>query len=340
MRENGINIGGEPSGHIILSDHTTTGDGFVAALQVLAVVKKSGLPVSQVCHRYEPLPQITQNVRYRSGKPHEHAKVRDAIAGGEERLNGHGRSDRARIRYGACDPRDRRGRRQVSGRGSRRRNRQRDFRCGGSAVVELRCNTLSCPARAWLPVNCKTVMLVSSLRGSERSLSQLARSYLPLMPAQAGIQTQLVISSHRSRHPEFVCSISCSFHARFHFLICRSRANALSRVSCSSYQTRFDFVFQCESGYGAGSMLPHDARYRRSCQCTACRFVCWENVNIKARSVFRNGLSEMLVVLTLDSRLRGSERSLSQWLVPLSAHARASASRLTNPFTVCRCRRA
>jgi phosphoglucosamine mutase len=91
MREHGINIGGEPSGHIILSDHTTTGDGFVAALQVMAVVKKSGQPVSQVCHRYEPLPQITKNVRYRSGKPHEHAKVRDAIAGGEQRLNGHGR---------------------------------------------------------------------------------------------------------------------------------------------------------------------------------------------------------------------------------------------------------
>jgi phosphoglucosamine mutase len=91
MRERGFNVGGEPSGHIILSDHTTTGDGFVAALQVLAVVKKSGEPVSQVCHRYDPLPQITKNVRYRSGKPHEHAKVKDAIAGGEQRLNGQGR---------------------------------------------------------------------------------------------------------------------------------------------------------------------------------------------------------------------------------------------------------
>jgi phosphoglucosamine mutase len=91
MREQGFNVGGEPSGHIILSDHTTTGDGFVAALQVMAVIKKRGEAVSSVCHRYDPLPQITKNVRYRDGRPHEHAKVRDAIAEGEHRLNGHGR---------------------------------------------------------------------------------------------------------------------------------------------------------------------------------------------------------------------------------------------------------
>src|SRR5271168_282978 len=58
MREHGYNVGGEPSGHIILSDYTTTGDGFVAALQVLAVVQKLGKPVSQVCHRFEALPQV------------------------------------------------------------------------------------------------------------------------------------------------------------------------------------------------------------------------------------------------------------------------------------------
>ncbi len=91
MREHGYNIGGEPSGHIILSDHTTTGDGFVAALQVLAVVKKRGRPVSEICHRYDPLPQIMKNVRYRNGKPHEDSKVIKAISAGEQRLNGHGR---------------------------------------------------------------------------------------------------------------------------------------------------------------------------------------------------------------------------------------------------------
>jgi phosphoglucosamine mutase len=91
MREQGYNLGGEPSGHIILSDYTTTGDGFVAALQVLAVVKKLGQPISVVCHRFEPLPQITKNVRYQNGKPHENEGVRSAIANGAERLNGNGR---------------------------------------------------------------------------------------------------------------------------------------------------------------------------------------------------------------------------------------------------------
>src|SRR5271170_895296 len=91
MREHGYNLGGEPSGHIILSDYTTTGDGFVAALQVLAVVKKQDKPVSQVCHRFPPLPQVLKNVRYRSGKPLEHAEVRSAIEDAEQRINGHGR---------------------------------------------------------------------------------------------------------------------------------------------------------------------------------------------------------------------------------------------------------
>jgi len=91
MLKGGYNLGGEPSGHIILSDYATTGDGFVAALQVLAMVKRSGKPVSEVCHRFEPLPQVLKNVRYKSGKPLENAKVRSAILDAEQRLNGHGR---------------------------------------------------------------------------------------------------------------------------------------------------------------------------------------------------------------------------------------------------------
>ena len=91
MREHGYNLGGEPSGHIILSDYTTTGDGFVAALQVLAVVKKRDKPVSRVCHRFSALPQVLKNVRYGSGKPLENSSVRSAIEDGEQRLNGHGR---------------------------------------------------------------------------------------------------------------------------------------------------------------------------------------------------------------------------------------------------------
>ena len=91
MREHGYNVGGEASGHIILSDYATTGDGLVAALQVLAVVKRRDQPVSKICHRFEALPQVMKNVHYKNGKPLENAKVRSAIKHAEQRLNGHGR---------------------------------------------------------------------------------------------------------------------------------------------------------------------------------------------------------------------------------------------------------
>jgi phosphoglucosamine mutase len=91
MREHGFNVGGEQSGHIILSDYATTGDGLVAALQVLAVVKRQDRPVSEVCHRFEPLPQVLKNVRYKKGKPLEDAGVKTAISGASARLNGCGR---------------------------------------------------------------------------------------------------------------------------------------------------------------------------------------------------------------------------------------------------------
>jgi phosphoglucosamine mutase len=91
MRENGFNVGGEPSGHIILSDYTTTGDGFVAALEVLSVVKRQGRPVSEICRRFEPLPQLLRNVRYKTGKPMESLHVQKAIEAATARLNGSGR---------------------------------------------------------------------------------------------------------------------------------------------------------------------------------------------------------------------------------------------------------
>ncbi|MCK0198343.1 phosphoglucosamine mutase [Ancylobacter sp. 6x-1] len=91
MRTHGYNVGGEQSGHIILSDYSTTGDGLVAALQVLAVVQKMGRPVSEVCHRFDPLPQILKNVRYKSGRPLEVESVQKAIAAAELKLNSHGR---------------------------------------------------------------------------------------------------------------------------------------------------------------------------------------------------------------------------------------------------------
>lgn len=91
MREHGFNVGGEQSGHIVLTDFTTTGDGLVSALQVLSVVVSSGKPVSEVCNQFEPFPQVLQNVRYSSGKPLEDSHVMDAIKEGESRLGQNGR---------------------------------------------------------------------------------------------------------------------------------------------------------------------------------------------------------------------------------------------------------
>ncbi|MFG1424824.1 phosphoglucosamine mutase [Roseixanthobacter glucoisosaccharinicivorans] len=91
MLSDGYNVGGEQSGHIILSDYSTTGDGLVAALQVLAVVAGKERPASEICHRFDPLPQILKNVRYQSGAPLENEKVQVAIADAERRLANHGR---------------------------------------------------------------------------------------------------------------------------------------------------------------------------------------------------------------------------------------------------------
>ncbi len=91
MREHGYNLGGEQSGHIILSDYATTGDGLVAALQLLAVVQRSDKPVSEVCHCFEPLPQILKNVRYKSGQPLQQHSVVLAIDDARRRLGNGGR---------------------------------------------------------------------------------------------------------------------------------------------------------------------------------------------------------------------------------------------------------
>jgi phosphoglucosamine mutase len=91
MREGGFNLGGEQSGHLILHDHATTGDGLMAALQVLAVLVESGKPMSELARQFEPVPQLLQNVRFSSGKPLDDARVKAAIAEGEAALNGQGR---------------------------------------------------------------------------------------------------------------------------------------------------------------------------------------------------------------------------------------------------------
>ncbi|PNG25245.1 phosphoglucosamine mutase [Methylocella silvestris] len=91
MRSEGYNLGGEQSGHIILSDFCTTGDGLVAALQLLAVVKRLEKPVSQVCRRFEPSPQVLKSVRVAAGKPLEDASVARAIDLARKKLAASGR---------------------------------------------------------------------------------------------------------------------------------------------------------------------------------------------------------------------------------------------------------
>jgi phosphoglucosamine mutase len=91
MREGGFNLGGEASGHIILSDVSTTGDGLIAALQVLAVMVRTGKPMSALARQFEPAPQKLENVRFKGGAPLENARVKAAIAEAEARLNGSGR---------------------------------------------------------------------------------------------------------------------------------------------------------------------------------------------------------------------------------------------------------
>jgi len=91
MREGGFNVGGEQSGHLILSDFSTTGDGLIAALQVLAVMIESGQPMSVLGRQFEAVPQLLENVRFAGGKPLEAKSVKEAIADGEAQLNGAGR---------------------------------------------------------------------------------------------------------------------------------------------------------------------------------------------------------------------------------------------------------
>jgi phosphoglucosamine mutase len=91
MREQGYNVGGEQSGHIILSDYATTGDGLVAALQILAALVESDRPASDLLRQFEPLPQLLKNVRFNGGQPLETSPVKAAIADAEARLSGTGR---------------------------------------------------------------------------------------------------------------------------------------------------------------------------------------------------------------------------------------------------------
>ncbi len=101
MRRGGHNVGGEQSGHVVLSDYTTTGDGLLTALQVLSVVVQSGRPVSEVCRRFEPVPQLLKSVRYSGVSPLDSEAVKQTIEAGGRRL---GNSGRLVIRPSGTEP--------------------------------------------------------------------------------------------------------------------------------------------------------------------------------------------------------------------------------------------
>ncbi|WP_050931403.1 phosphoglucosamine mutase [Aestuariivita boseongensis] len=92
MREGGFNLGGEQSGHIVMSDFATTGDGLMAGLHFLSEMVRSGEPASALAHQFTPVPQLLKNVRYSAGQtPLEMASVKTAISEAEAQLNGQGR---------------------------------------------------------------------------------------------------------------------------------------------------------------------------------------------------------------------------------------------------------
>jgi len=101
MRANGYNVGGEQSGHVILGDYSTTGDGLIAALQVLAVIQQAQKPASEVCRVFAPVPQLLKNVRYKTAIPLDGAPFQNAVRAAEDRL---GKSGRILVRKSGTEP--------------------------------------------------------------------------------------------------------------------------------------------------------------------------------------------------------------------------------------------
>ena len=101
MAKGGFNVGGEQSGHIILSDFSTTGDGLIAALQVLAVLAQEGKSASDAAHLFEPLPQVLENVRFKKGSPLDDERVKSSIESANAKL---GASGRILVRKSGTEP--------------------------------------------------------------------------------------------------------------------------------------------------------------------------------------------------------------------------------------------
>ena len=91
LRDKGFNVGGEPSGHIVFKDFSTTGDGLIAACQMLAEMVRQGKPASEAFNVFQPVPQVLKNVSFKGQKPLEQDAVKKAIENANKRLDGTGR---------------------------------------------------------------------------------------------------------------------------------------------------------------------------------------------------------------------------------------------------------
>jgi phosphoglucosamine mutase len=100
MNAGGFSLGGEQSGHVVMADHSTTGDGLLAALQILAILKNTERPASEVLGLYDPFPQVLKNVKFKSGKPLDNANVQDEIKKAEGRL----KNGRILVRASGTEP--------------------------------------------------------------------------------------------------------------------------------------------------------------------------------------------------------------------------------------------
>ncbi len=141
MREGGFNLGGEASGHIIMSDFSTTGDGLIAALQVLVELVRSSKPMSALARQFAPAPQMLENVRFGGGRPLEADAVKAAIVKAEARLERLRPPAGAGVRHRTPDPHHGGGRRRAHGQRGRPRRRRGRARGGHRPDEAPGCDT-------------------------------------------------------------------------------------------------------------------------------------------------------------------------------------------------------
>ena len=210
MKKGGFNVGGEQSGHIILSDFATTGDGLIAALQVLAVLAEEGKPASEAAHLFEPLPQVLENVRFKKGLPLEDARVKKCIEAGTARLNGIGPHPGAQIRHRARHPRDggrRRREARAPGRARDRRHHRGSRRVSGKPARVLVIAGSDSSGGAGIQADIKTAMAFgvyaqTAITAVTVQNTKGVQAIHPVPPAIVAAQIEAVPGRHRRRRDQ------------------------------------------------------------------------------------------------------------------------------------------